>query len=131
MKTILILLSIVSGILFPYGDKYTFLIRYFLMILLFFSFLDININKEIIRKRHFLILGITITVSLMVFFIIKPFDLELAQTAFITSIAPTAIAAPVIISLKRKKVEFVAFSLLLNNIVITLLIPFLMRKTFQ
>jgi len=96
------------------------------MILLFFSFLDININKEIIRKRHFLILGITIAVSLVIFFIIKPFNLELAQTAFITSIAPTAIAAPVIISLKRKKVEFVTFSLILNNIVITLMIPFLL-----
>ncbi len=96
------------------------------MILLFFSFLDININKEIIRKRHFLILGITIIVSVIIFLIIKPFNLELAQTAFITSIAPTAIAAPVIISLKRKKVEFVAFSLILNNIVITLLIPFIL-----
>lgn len=126
MKTILILLSITSGIFIPYGDKYTFLIRYFLMILLFFSFLDINVNKEIIRKRHFAILGITIAVSVLVFILISPFNVDLAQTAFITSIAPTAIAAPVIISLKRKKVEFVAFSLLLNNIVITLLIPFLL-----
>jgi len=96
------------------------------MALLFFAFLDFKFEKEIIDLRHFILLLITISTSLSVFFIIDPFNHEAAQAAFITAIGPTAIAAPVIISLKKGKVEFVAFSLLLNNIVITLLIPFLL-----
>ncbi|MCX6169659.1 MAG: hypothetical protein NTX65_09970 [Ignavibacteriales bacterium] len=126
MKTILLLIAITTGILFPYGSNYTFLIRYFLMTMLFFSFLDARLEKEIIRKSHFIILATIIGSSILVYFLLKPVSLVLAQTAFITAIAPTAIAAPVIISLKKGNVAFVSFSLLLNNIVIALLIPFLL-----
>ncbi|MHB9143059.1 MAG: hypothetical protein ACYC25_14405 [Paludibacter sp.] len=126
MKTILLLIAITFGILFPYGSNYTFLIRYFLMLMLFFSFLDARLEKEIVRKSHFVILATIIISSVLVYLLLKPVSLVLAQTAFITAIAPTAIAAPVIISLKKGKVEYVSFSLLLNNIVIALLIPFLL-----
>ncbi|MBS3944852.1 MAG: hypothetical protein KGZ42_05095 [Melioribacter sp.] len=131
MKTILLLLTITIGILFPYGHEYTFLIRYFLMVMLFFSFLDVKVNKEIITKKHFVILFTIIISASLIFILINPFSPELAQTAFITAIAPTAIAAPVITSLKRKKVEFVAFSLLLNNFVIASLIPFMLPVVVQ
>lgn len=131
MKTILLLLTITTGILFPYGHEYTFLIRYFLMVMLFFSFLDVKVNKEIITKKHFVILFTIIISASLIFILINPFSSELAQTAFITAIAPTAIAAPVITSLKRKKVEFVAFSLLLNNFVIASLIPFMLPVVVQ
>jgi BASS family bile acid:Na+ symporter len=126
MKTILLLIAITLGVLFPYGHEYTFLIRYFLMMMLFFSFLDLRLEKEIIRLSHFVILATIIFTSIAVYFLFKPFNIVLAQTAFITAIAPTAIAAPVIISLKKKNVEYVTFSLLLNNVVIALLIPFLL-----
>lgn len=126
MKTILLLFSITLGILFPYGHEYTFLIRYFLMLMLFFSFLDVRLEKEIVRRSHFVITATIIFISIAVYFLLKPVNLILAQTAFITAIAPTAIAAPVIISLKKKNVEYVTFSLLLNNIIIALIIPFLL-----
>lgn len=131
MKTILLLLTIATGILFPYGHEYTFLIRYFLMVMLFFSFLDVRVDRDIITKKHFVILSTIIITASLFFLFIKPFSVELAQTAFITAIAPTAIAAPVITSLKRKKVEFVAFSLLLNNFVIAALIPFMLPFVMQ
>lgn len=126
MRTFLLLVSIALGIFLPYGHEYTFLVRYFLMLMLFFSFLDLKINKEIIRKSHFIILASIIVISVAVYLLLNPFNSILAQTAFITAIAPTAIAAPVIISLKKEKVEFVTFSLLLNNISIALLLPFLL-----
>lgn len=125
MKNIFLALAILLGIFFPYGHEFVFLIRYFLMLLLFFSFLDINVNKSIISKTHFYILSIIIFTSILFFYIAKLFNLQIAQAVFITSIAPTAIAAPVIISLRKRNIEFVMFSLLLNNIVISLLIPFL------
>jgi hypothetical protein len=123
MKTLLLLLAITLGALFPYGHEYTFLIRYFLMLMLFFPFLDVRFDKRIIRKSHFVILGTIISASVIIYFLLKPFNQILAETAFVTAIAPTAIAAPVIISLKNEKVEFVTFSLLLNNIAVALLLP--------
>jgi len=126
MKTLLLLFAIALGVFFPYGHEYTFLIRYFLMLMLFFSFLDVKIDKKIIRKSHFIILGTIIFTSVIIYFLLKPFSQILAETAFVTAIAPTAIAAPVIISLKKEKVEFVTFSLLLNNVSIALLLPFLL-----
>jgi len=131
MKTFLLLIAISSGALLPYGHEYTFLIRYFLMIMLFFSFLDAKFDRKIISKKHFVIVGITLTLSIALFILLNPFNQELAQTVFITAIAPTAIAAPVIISLKRKKVEFVAFSLLLSNFTIALIIPFILPLVIQ
>lgn len=125
MKNFLLLIAIIFGAIFPYGDEYVFLIRYFLMILLFFSFLDLKAGKEIIRKSHFVIMSIILCSPLAFFYIINPYSHAIAQTVFVTAIAPTAIAAPVIISLKRGNVEYVMFSLLLNNIAVALLIPFL------
>lgn len=126
MKNILLLIAIVFGVLFPYGHNYVFLIRYFLMLLLFFSFLDIKTNREIIQKTHFVILGTIVVSSITLYFLINTINNQVAQTIFVTSIAPTAIAAPVIISLRKRNVEFVMFSLLLNNIAVALLLPFLL-----
>ncbi|KAF0149941.1 MAG: sodium-dependent transporter [Ignavibacteria bacterium] len=125
MKNSLLLIAISLGAALPYGSDYVFLIRYFLMVLLFFSFLNIKAGKEIIRKSHFVILAIILSSPLILFYLINPFNHSLAQTVFVTAIAPTAIAAPVIISLKKGNVEYVMFSLMLNNIAVALLIPFL------
>jgi len=125
MKNILLLIAIALGAVLPYGNEYVFLIRYFLMVLLFFSFLDIKTDKEIIRKSHFAILGIILVSPMILFYFVNLFNHQLAQTVFVTAIAPTAVAAPVIISLKKGNVEYVMFSLLLNNIAVALFIPFL------
>ena len=126
MKNFLLLIAIALGVLLPYGHEYVFLIRYFLMVLLFFSFLDVRTNKEVIKQSHFIILATIILTPLLLFYLINFFNHSLAQTVFVTAIAPTAIAAPVIISLKKGKVEYVMFSLLLNNIAVALLIPFIL-----
>ncbi len=125
MKNILLVLMVALGVLFPYGHEYAFLIRYILMLLLILAFLDIGINKNIIQKSHFVILAVNILFPIALFVAIKPFNETLATAAFITAITPTAIASPVVTSILKGKVEYVVFSLLLTNIVIALLIPFL------
>lgn len=124
MKTLVLLAALALGVLFPYGHEYTFLIRYLLMGMLFFSFLDIQFQRDIINPVHFTLLIFTIAISVWVFLLLKIININLAQAAFITAIAPTAIGAPVIVSLIKGKVEFVTFSLLLSNISIALVIPF-------
>jgi bile acid:Na+ symporter, BASS family len=126
MKTVILLAAIITGVFFPYGHDYVYLIRYFLMMMLFFSFLDVKLEKKIICINHFFILAAILFTSVALYLIIKPFNIILAQAAFIAAIAPTAIGAPVVVSLKKGNVEFTAFSLLLNNVVVAFLIPFLL-----
>lgn len=125
MKTLVLIAALALGVIFPYGHEYTFLIRYFLMTMLFFSFLDIRFDREVINKIHFIILGATVFISILFFLLLQPINPNLAQAALITGLAPTAIGAPVITGLTKGKVEFVTFSLLLNNIAVAFLIPFL------
>jgi BASS family bile acid:Na+ symporter len=125
MKTLLLYVSLLCGFLIPQGHQYSFLIRYLLMLLLFFAFLDVKINIRILHVKHFLLLLCNLTIPLAVFFVAEPYSSSIANTAFITALAPTAIAAPVIISLLKGKVEFVAVSLLVTNIIIALFVPFL------
>ena len=93
--------------------------------LLLFAFLDIKMDRATIQKSHYYILAANIVLPLALFFTLKIYNLHLAQAAFVTALAPTAIAAPVVISILKRKVEYVIFSLLITNIVIALMIPFL------
>ena len=126
MKTLLLILVITLGAFFPYGHPYAPLIKYILMILLFFAFLEIKIDREIIKRSHFIILSLNVAIPISLFFVINLFNNSVAEAAFITALAPTAIAAPVIISLLGGRVEYVTFSLILTNSVIAFLIPFLL-----
>jgi len=125
MKTLLLIATISIGILFPFAHSYAYLIKYLLMIMLFFSFLKMDVKKEHFRKSHVFILLINLAVPITTYFIIKPFNLDLAQVVFITAIAPTAIASPIIVNLLNGKIEFTVISILLTNFVIAFLLPFL------
>lgn len=125
MKTLLLLTAILSGILFPYGHDYTFLVRYFIMIMLLLAFLDIKINFKIVQKSHVIILSAKLLIAVAAFYIVNFIYPEAAPAALVTAIAPTAIASPVIISLLNRKVEYAAVSLIFTNIVLAFIIPFL------
>src|SRR4030095_12718726 len=62
-------------------------------------------------------------VAFSAYWILRPFDLNLALAAFITGIAPTAIAAPVIINFIHGQVEYVVGAVLLSNVVMSLVLP--------
>ncbi len=125
MKTILLILSITTGIFLPFAHSFAFLIKYLLMIMLFFSFLKMDVKKEHFTKNHIYILLINLAVPLTCYFLIKPFNLTLAQIVFITAIAPTAIASPIIVNLLKGSIEFAVISILLTNFVVAGLLPFL------
>lgn len=125
MKTLLLIATISIGIFFPFAHSYSFMIKYLLMIMLFFSFLKMDVKRQHLTKSHFYILAINIVVPLLAYFLIKPFNLSLAQVVFITAIAPTAIASPIIINLLNKNIEFTVISILVTNFSVAFLLPFL------
>lgn len=122
-KVLGLLLMIVLGILFPRFHTLASYIQYLLMLMLFFAFLDINIQPRSFQKGVISIVLANIAVAFSAYWVLRPFDLNLALAAFITGIAPTAIAAPVIISFIHGQVEYVVGAVLLSNVVMSFILP--------
>jgi len=107
-------------------------IQYLLMVMLFFAFLDIEFK---LQKSVLWVLLANVVVAFIAYWVLVPFNLMLALAAFMTAIAPTAIAAPVIISFIQREVEYVVASVVLTNIasafVVPLALPFLIGTQIQ
>jgi len=125
-KSLLILAFIFIGILFPYGHTYAFIIKYFLMCMLFFVFLNITIHRKIIQKLHLKVLLANVLVPLLMYFILQFFNETVAIAVFVIALAPTAAAASIIAQLLNAKVEIVAASTLVTSAGMALVIPFLL-----
>ncbi len=122
-KVLSLLLMMVLGILFPQLSKLSFLIQYLLMAMLFFAFLDIDIRPRSFRKGVLWVVLANILVAFTAYGILRPFNMDLALTAFITGIAPTATAAPVIIGFLQGEVEYVVGAVLVTNVSMSLIVP--------
>ena len=117
----LILLAFAAGYLVPQAASYTFLIRYFLMIMLFIIFLQVKVQGMRPRKNHWRILTANIAVGVIAWLLASlSGSRDLAHAAFFTGITPTASAAPVIMRFLGGDVEFVVTSFLTTNIGVSL-----------
>ncbi|MCD4781993.1 MAG: hypothetical protein K8S27_15815 [Candidatus Omnitrophica bacterium] len=125
LKTLLLLLTFLLGIILHDAYTYSFLIKYLLMVMLFFSFIEIDLKERVPKRKILVLIAANILIALGVYVILKPFDPSLAMIAFLTAIAPTATAAPVVTHFMKGKVHFVALCVLFSNIVIALILPFI------
>ncbi|MFK7935124.1 MAG: bile acid:sodium symporter family protein [Saprospiraceae bacterium] len=123
MQSLFIFLAIILGILLPYGHEYTGLFRPNLMVMLFFSFLGVHFSKEIIKKNHFVILGINITLPLVLFSLFQFIDTNAALAVFAISIAPTAVAGTVLADIFKRDVSYVTASILITSPIIAFVLP--------
>ena len=126
MKSFVPAISMILGVVLPQFAPYSFLIRYFLMAMLFLAFLTISFNIKLIRIQHFYLLVANLMIPILTYYSIAPFSKELALIAFISGIAPSAIGSIVMIDILKKDVEFVITAVLITNIIIALIIPFLL-----
>ncbi len=122
-KGLSLLLTMLIGAFVPQAHVLSSLIQYLLMAMLFFAFLDIEFKPQSFQKSVLWVLLANVAVAFVVYAILVPFDLTLALAAFMTGIAPTAIAAPVIISFIGREVEYVVASVVLTNIASALIVP--------
>ncbi len=125
-KALFIFAAIIFGSIFTFGHAYTYLIRYNLMVMLFFSFLGIQVNWQLFNATHFKILAINICLPLFLYVLIQPFFPNLALIAFVVTIVPTAAAAPVIAQLLQASVGKVTVAVILSTPIIALLLPVLL-----
>ena len=122
-KVLGLLLMIVLGMLLPQFHTLSSYLQYLLMAMLFFAFLDIDFQPQSFQKGVIWVVLANIAVAFAAYWILRPFNLNLALAAFITGIAPTAIAAPVIIGFIQGQVEYVVGAVLLSNVVMSLVLP--------
>jgi len=125
-KGLSLLFTMLFGWFVPQAHVFSFLIQYLLMVMLFFAFLDIELKPHGFQKSVLWVLLANVTVAFLGYALLSRFDLALALAAFMTAIAPTAIAAPVIIGFIQGEVEFVVASVLLTNLASALIVPFVL-----
>jgi len=115
--------------LMPWFHQFSFLIQYLLMLMLFFAFLDIQFRVETFQKSVIWVLLANVAVAFLSYAALVSFGPTFALSAFLTAIAPTAIAAPVIITFIKGKIEYVVAAVLITNVssavIIPLALPFL------
>lgn len=126
MRHLLLLASLSLGILLPYGQGLTFLIKYSIMIMLFLAFLDIHLHRQLFRWNHLWGLLATLGLGLGLYGLLVAADRELALIGFLTAVAPTGAVAPVLTSYLRAEVAHVTLAVLFNNCAIALLLPLLL-----
>jgi len=119
-KGLSLLFTMLIGVLVPQAYVFTYLIQYLLMMMLFFAFLDIEFKFQ--RSVLWVLLA-NVAVAFIAYWVLVPFNLMLALAAFMTAIAPTAIAAPVIISFVQREVEYVVASVVLTNVASAFVVP--------
>lgn len=122
-KGLSLLGTMLVGVLFPQVHSLSFLIQYLLMLMLFFAFLDLEFKPQLFQKSVLWVLLANIAVAFVSYIALASFNLTLALAAFMTAIAPTAIAAPVIIGFIQRDVEYVVTSVVLTNVVIAVTVP--------
>ncbi len=125
-KVFSLLATMVVGALFPQFHVFSFLVQYLLMGMLFFAFLDIQFKPQMFQKSVIWVLFANVAVALLSYKVLASFDMTLALTAFMTAIAPTATAAPVIIGFIQGEIEYVVTAVLLTNLSIAVIIPLLL-----
>ncbi|MBI5950446.1 MAG: hypothetical protein HY865_02205 [Chloroflexi bacterium] len=122
-KGLSLLFTMVIGALVPQAHVLSFLIQYLLIVMLFFAFLDIEFKPQSFQKSVLWVLIANVAVAFVSYFVLLPLDLTLALAAFMTAIAPTAIAAPVIIGFIERDVEYAVTSVILTNIANAIIVP--------
>ena len=126
-RTAAILAAIILGALVPQAHVLSPAIRWLVMAMLFLVFLQSRLSRSTLSHRHFALLLTNVALGFAGWgagWIVGGRDVALA--AFFCGITPTAIAAPVIISFLRGRVEFVVAAFLLTNISIAALMPLML-----
>jgi bile acid:Na+ symporter, BASS family len=118
-----LLVTMMFGAFLPQFHAFSSLIQYLLMIMLFFAFLDIEFKPQTFQKSVLWVLLANVTVAFISYAVLASFDIMFALAAFMTAIAPTAIAAPVIIGFIKGEIEYVAAAVLITNIASAVIVP--------
>ena len=126
-KTLLILGTLGAGLLLPAAGDFTKVIRPFLMIMLFFSFLKVRLGAELFRWVHLRLALVAPVLAAAAYWGLTGISEALAQNVFLIILAPTAVVTPVLVNILRGNVPYAIGGILVTHAVwagaLALLLP--------
>jgi bile acid:Na+ symporter, BASS family len=126
-RTAAILSAIALGALIPQAHVLAPAIRWLVITMLFLVFLQTRFSRSALNIRHLGLLAANLAMGMAAWgFGWFVGGREIGLASFFCGITPTAIAAPVIISFLRGRVEFVVAAFVLTNLSIAALLPLLL-----
>jgi len=135
LKNSLVFISIAVGVLFPFGHSYTHLIQYFLMVMLFWAFLEIDFSGNPFDRKQFYLVAANLVIPLFWYYTIMLFNNTLALIAFVAALAPTAIASATLVSILNKNIKFTTVYVMISNFAMSIgasfLLPLVVSKSIQ
>ena len=124
IRTVALLLALLLGVLLPQAYMLKGAIQWIVATMLFVTFLGTRLSRGTLRPGHAALLAANVAMGFGAWGIgglVGGRDVALA--AFFAGIAPTAAAAPVVMSFLGGQVAFVAGAFLLTNLAVAALLP--------
>ena len=127
IRPLLILAAFAAGAIFPKLGEATFVIRYFLIVMLYFIYLPLDIKMLRLHKSQFVLTGANILIGVAAWYLAGlTGDKALADAAFFAAITPTASAAPVIMKFLGGDVAYIITGFVLTNTVVSTALFFML-----
>ncbi len=117
---------LIGAISYQYLYQLAFLTPFLIGFMLFLTYLRIDFSKIRLKKQHFILLGLQISLSVIAFLLLRFFNVNLAQGVMIAILAPTATSAPVIVNILKGDVETLLSYTILSNTMLFILAPMML-----
>ncbi|WP_116127099.1 hypothetical protein [Lewinella sp. IMCC34183] len=126
IKSVLILVALAVGLLLPELEAYTFTLRPFLMILLFFSFLEVRIDRSIFSRQQVIAAGLLLPFGLAAYYLGSLYTTDLGLTLLLMGLAPTAVITPVLAQLMNRRAGYMVGAIIVTHAVFALMVPIIL-----
>ncbi len=123
VKSILILLALAAGLLLPALETYTFTLRPFLMALLFFSFLNVRIGRDLFSRMQLYAALLLLPTGLLIYYLGQLYAEDLGLTLLLMGLAPTAVITPVLAQIMRRSPGYMVGAILVSHGCFALTVP--------
>ena len=116
--------AIILGLFFHrYFAQLNPIVPYLIAIMLFFTYTNVDLKSMRISPFHLWLLLFQVVGSLLLYLIIKPFNIIIAQGVLVTVLTPTATAAVVVAVMLGANLATMATYNMLCNLIIALVAP--------
>lgn len=114
---------LIGAVGFPVFRHCGALLPWLIFFMLFFTFCKVNPLDLRLHKWHWLMLVVQIVLSVVVYYLILPFNDVLAQSVMLCFIMPSATAAPIIAGKLGGSIQSLTSFTLLSNIATAVVVP--------
>ncbi|NCC98120.1 MAG: hypothetical protein EOL95_00240 [Bacteroidia bacterium] len=123
-----LLLALIFGFIFNrffgyIGSTYTAIIPTLIFCMLLLSFSKLEGGNIKASRLHIILLGIQLSLGISSYYIVKNFNIDLAEGIMISILVSTATSAPVVVNLMKGKIEFITQYLLVSSVSASIFLP--------